>query len=314
MPFQHAPLETGHSEFEVLARFFERTGSGGSDLIVGLGDDAAVVAIGEERVALCADALVERVHFDLAYYSIADLAAKAIAVNASDIAAMGATPKFYLSTVASQGGLNVEDLLVGMAEEARAHGALLIGGDLASSGELNVSVTAVGVFEAGAAVLRRGGMVAGDTILVTGPLGGSARGLRGLRQGDPDLPEAAKQAHLRPKAQLAAGALAGRLGAHAAIDVSDGLLADLEHMLVASGVGADLGEIPRFEGATEEEALYGGEDFQLIIASDKPTELAAAFLAEGLPEPIVIGRSKPHAPVRLLQGRPYRPDGYTHLI
>ncbi|MDA8261676.1 MAG: thiamine-phosphate kinase [Actinomycetota bacterium] len=304
----------GHSEFEVLARFFQRAGSGGQDLLVGLGDDAAVVAIGEERVALCADALVEGVHFDVAYFSTADLAAKAIAVNASDIAAMGAIPRYYLSTIASQGGLNVEDLLVAMAEEARSHGALLVGGDLVSSSELNISVMAVGVFHPGTSVLRRDGMVAGDTILVTGPLGGSARGLRGLREGDPQLPAEARQAHLRPRPQLAAGALAGRLGAHAAIDVSDGLLADLEHMLLASGVGAELGGIPRFEGATLEEALYGGEDYQLIISSDKPAELTSAFRTEGLPEPIVIGRATAQASVRLLEGLPYQPGGYTHRV
>ncbi|MDA8116674.1 MAG: thiamine-phosphate kinase [Actinomycetota bacterium] len=303
-----------HSEFEVLARFFERTGSAGQGVLVGLGDDAAVVAIGDERVALCADALVNGVHFDLAYFSAADLAAKAIAVNASDIAAMGAIPKFYLSTIASHGDLGVEELLVAMAEEAGSHGAALIGGDLVGSGELSVSVSAVGIFEAGSAILRRGGIRPGDAILVTGPLGASARGLRGLLEKDPSLSPAAREAHLRPKPQLAAGRIAARLQAHAAIDVSDGLLADLEHMLAASGVGADLGEIPRFEGATREEALYGGEDYQLIIATDKPAELAAAFRSEALQEPLVIGRAVSDASLRLLQGHTYRPGGYTHRI
>ena len=314
MSADQARNHAGHSEFEVLARFFERAGSSGPGVLVGLGDDAAVVSIGEQRVALCADALVDGVHFDLAYFSVADLAAKAIAVNASDIAAMGAIPRYYLSTIASRGNLDVEEILVVMAEEARSHGALLVGGDLVSSGELNVSVSAVGVFEAGSAVLRRSGVRAGDALLVTAPLGASARGLRGLRQGDQSLSVAAREAHLRPRPQLTAGQLAARLQAHAAIDVSDGLLADLEHMLVASGVGAELGEIPRFEGATPEEALYGGEDYQLLIATDKPAELASAFQDEGLPRPFVIGRAVPAPSVRLLEGHPYRPGGYTHRL
>ncbi len=314
MSADQAHNNVGHSEFEVLARFFERSGSSGPGVLVGLGDDAAVVSIGNQRVALCADALVDGVHFEVAYFSAADLAAKAIAVNASDIAAMGAIPKYYLSTIASGGNLDVEEILVVMAEEARSHGALLVGGDLVSSGELNVSVSAVGVFEPGSAVLRRSGVRPGDVLLVTGPLGASARGLRGLREGDKSLSVAAREAHLRPRPQLTAGQLAARLQAHAAIDVSDGLLADLEHMLVASGVGAELGEIPRFDGATPEEALYGGEDYQLLIATDKPAELASAFQDEGLPRPFVIGRAVPAPLVRLLEGRRYRPGGYTHRL
>ena len=302
------------SEFEILARLAARSDPGSAELFLGIGDDAAVLKLGDSCLAVSADALVEGVHFEMSYFSIADLAAKSIAVNASDIAAMGAVPKYFLVTITTPGTLDTEELLVALARACTDYDASLIGGDLSAGRELSISVTAIGVFSPDCQVLTRSGAQVGDAIMVTGPLGASALGLRRLKAASARLQDDASRAHLRPQAQVIAGTTAARSGAHAAIDVSDGLLADLEHLLVASKVGATLFEVPVFASAELDDALYGGEDYQLILATPEPQVIAAAFAKAQLELPIHIGTCLEEPDARLLFGQSYSPRGYQHHL
>jgi thiamine-monophosphate kinase len=160
--------------------------------------------------------------------------------------------------------------------------------------------------------------VAGDIILVTGPCGGSAAGLRALRSGSggPEHGGALGAAYRRPTARLAEGEVARRAGAHAMIDVSDGLALDLHRMADASGVGFALDAVPVAEGATTEEALGGGEDYELVLtigASGLPG-LLAAFAGAGLREPTRLGVVGSTAADRTLRGRDLGRSGWQHRM
>jgi thiamine-monophosphate kinase len=169
-------------------------------------------------------------------------------------------------------------------------------------------------------VLRHGARP-GDRLFVTGPLGAAAAGLRGLRAraDEPpepgDRPEAERNlelAHRRPRARLAEGETARRAGVTAMIDVSDGFLADLGHLAHASGVGFGLDEVPVHEGATTEEALGGGEDYELVMATPHPDRLVAAFAAAGLRRPVPVGSCTAERDGRTLAGRPVPALGWQH--
>jgi thiamine-monophosphate kinase len=192
-------------------------------------------------------------------------------------------------------------------------------------------------------VLTRSGARAGDSLFVTGPLGSSSAGLRILRAGaseaevatgetagrsavaggKPARGESAAagstfstlvQAHRRPVARLAEGETARLAGATAAIDISDGLAADVRHLADASGVGIALDQVPVAMGATEEEALGGGEDYELIVATADPDGLVAAFEAAGLRAPIAIGQCTADPEERTLAGSDLPHLGWRHLF
>ena len=216
---------------------------------VWIGDDAAVVRAPTGVMLLAADAVVEGVHFrwnaDLEWVGW-----KAIAVNVSDIAAMGGRPAHVLVTVAAPRHADIDALYRGRAAAANEYGCAVVGGDLSNADQLVVSVSVTGMLDPPdpPAVLRSGARP-GDALFVTGPLGASA----------------ASGYSKRPVARVAQGVAARLAGATAMIDVSDGLAADLGHLLDASGVGAVLDVVPVAEGATEEQALGGGEDFELLF-------------------------------------------------
>jgi thiamine-monophosphate kinase len=196
-----------------------------------------------------------------------------------------------------------------------------VGGDLSASGVLTVVVTVMGTVGRGRAV-ERAGARAGDAVYVTGPCGGSAAGLRVLRArqgtGRPETgPERAlAAAYRRPVARLAEGEVARLAGAHAMIDVSDGLALDLHRMADASGVGFALEGVPVAEGATLEEALGGGEDYELIVAID-PQE-ADAYVrrcrGEGLRPPHRIGVIVADAAFRRLGDEDLGRLGWQHAV
>lgn len=280
------------SEFDLIARYFTRPSR---TAVLGVGDDAALLRTtpGME-LAISADMLVAGQHF----FPDTDperLGHKALAVNLSDLAAMGAVPKWALLSLALPEA--DETWLAAFARGflglAEHHGVELIGGDT-TRGPLNLSVTILGEVEAGRA-LRRDAAQDSDDIWVSGTLGGAALGLRHLR-GEIELPPemaAACRARLEaPQPRLALGrALIGL--AHAAIDVSDGLLADLGHILECSGKGAiiESGRIPLAAALpTQPEwlrscALSGGDDYELCFTA--PTALRpqveAAAAAAGTP-------------------------------
>lgn len=272
-------------------------------LVVGLGDDAAVVEPGAGELILTTDLLMEGVHFTLDSISARDLGAKAIVVNVSDVAAMGGSPRFALSSVALSPGVEaawVIEMTGGMRDACREYGLSLVGGDT-NRGELMViSVAVVGEVAPGRAV-RRSGAGPGDAIVVTGALGAAAGGLALSRAthavsaaglSEPWGRELA-DALARPVARVGEGQTLAQVGATAMMDLSDGLAKDLNRLCEASGVGAhvELAAVPVAEPLRAaapslrvdalELALGGGEDYELLATLDpSAVERATGELAD----------------------------------
>lgn len=301
-------------ELEAVGRLSARLGAA-PEGEVWAGDDAAVVRGGGEPVLFATDLVAEGVHFDRRLSDLADVGWKALTANVSDVAAMGGRPLRAVVAVAGAFGADLDELYGGLLEAARAYRCPVVGGDLsdaAAGGGLVVSVAVLGALDGRPPVLRSGAG-AGDRLYVTGPLGAAAAGLRRLRAGG-SAPgdERLALAHRRPVARLAEGAAAASAGASAMLDLSDGLGLDLDRLCAASGVGASIERLPVAPGATEDEALGGGEDFELLVAAPPAVPLAAAFAREGLAEPIEIGELLEDPARRLLAGAPMRPSGYRH--
>lgn len=254
-----------------------------------IGDDAAVVVAPLGAMLLAADLVVAGVHADLSFCGLDDFGWKALSVNVSDIAAMGGTPTHALVTVAGPADTDLEALYRGIAEAVDYYGCPVVGGDLSSADQLVVSVTVLGDAGSRPPVLRAGALP-GDTIFVTGPLGSSAAGLLALQEGRGDQVPLLAAAHRRPLARVAEGCCARRAGATAMVDISDGLAADLRHLADASGVGLAIDHVPAAEGATQQQALGGGEDYELAFTATNPGHVAASFAEAGLRQPIPIGR------------------------
>lgn len=294
-----------------------------------IGDDAAVVAPPDGPLVLATDAVVAGVHADLSLVGLDDLGWKALTVAVSDVGAMGARPLHALVTVCAPPGTDVDLLAAGVAAASAAWGCPVVGGDLSTAAEVVVSVAVTGTLEGPVPPVARSGARPGDRLAVTGPLGGSAAGLRLLRAaagdpvaraaaGDPATPPdaraaaAAIEAHRRPRARLAEGRTARAAGATAMIDVSDGLAIDLHRLADASGVGFHLDDVPVAPGATREEALGGGEDYELVVAVADPGALAGAFAAAGLRPLLVVGTCTADRGDRRLGGEPLARLGWEH--
>jgi thiamine-monophosphate kinase len=300
-------------EFGLIARIRAAVGPHAEGALRGIGDDAAVLAGGPGPLLATVDMLLEGVHFRREWGRPRDLGWKTLAVNVSDIAAMGGTPLFALLALgvppAAIGLEEVEAVLGGLQEAAARFGVGLVGGDTCRSASgLVLSLTLLGRAPAAGAVLRSGGRP-GDAVWLTGQVGGSAAGLlaleRGLRPGaawPATLPRpewlgrgeelelrAALELHLRPRPRLAAGqALAGI--ATAMLDVSDGIASDAGHLSRESGVALRLeaARVPIHPAARVlgrllardplELALQGGEDYELLFTgpADAGPRLAAA--------------------------------------
>lgn len=229
-----------------------------------IGDDAAVVQAPAGPLLLAADALVEGVHADLSVTTAADFGWKALAVNVSDIAAMGGRPLHALVTVVVPPGRgpDLEALYEGLLEASAAFGCAVVGGDLSAGPALTVSVAVTGtVDDGGPGPVLRSGARPGDALWVTGPLGAAARDLEARRAG---------RAHARPEPRLVEGGAARWAGATAMLDLSDGLVLDLRRLAVASGVGVVVDDVPVAGGATLDQALAGGDDYELLAASPVP--------------------------------------------
>jgi len=229
---------------------------------VGAGDDAAVLAGG---VVVAVDPVVEGVHFLRSLTSLADAGWKALARNVSDIAAMGAEPWCCVASVVGAGEDDLTQLYDGLLAASSHWDCPVVGGDLAAGPGLVLTVTALGRLPAGAAPLLRSGARPGDGLYVSAPLGWGAAGLRELREGRGSGSEAADW-YARPQPSVEVARAARRAGATAAIDISDGLAQDLDHLAVASGVGLRLDQIPTADGATLDEALHGGDEYHLAFS------------------------------------------------
>ena len=282
-------------------------------LPVGIGDDGAVLPASRGPIVAVADALVEGVHFRRDLCPPEAIGRKVVAVNVSDIAAMGAVAEHGLLTVSLPGTTEVEwalALFSGVADEARKHGVVIAGGDVTGSpGPVCLSVSMLGRL-AGAAPVLRSGAQPGDTLYVTGPLGASGLGLRTLLA-NPRAVGAAVEAYRAPTPRAVEGAALGAWGrCHALMDVSDGLGVDAPRMATASGVTLviDLDRVPIAAGADEALALFGGEDYELLFACVERPPVGA----------VAIGRVEAGgAAVRWLRGgeeiEPDRSGGYHHF-
>ncbi len=298
-------------EVELIARLAHIFGAAPPEVVLGIADDCAALDLGGPDYLLwTVDTLVEGVHFDLAYTSLSRLGHKSLAVNLSDIAAMGGEPLYTLLSLGWPPDRDLAGALEfgqGLAACARDYGVAVIGGDtVASPPGLTIAVTVLGKVPQNT-LLRRSGANPGDLVYVTGPLGEAAAGLELLRRNldmDPSLREPLVRAHLEPVPQVAAGRLLARAGlATAGIDLSDGVATDLMHICRLSGVGARLAakDIPVSPGVRIvagmvgkdplDLALQGGEDFQLLFtaAPAQAPRIPQIFARAGLAPPHMIG-------------------------
>ncbi|MEK6324082.1 MAG: thiamine-phosphate kinase [Acidobacteriota bacterium] len=331
------------SESEIISRL-RRLAGVGDEVLVGIGDDAAVIKglAGRDLIACC-DLMIEGVHFRTEWTPPRLLGRKALAVNLSDVAAMGGVPKFAMISIALPRECSsefIDELFGGLFELAEASGVSIIGGDTSSSRDsLFIDVSVIGECKSGRAVTRRGANI-GDTIYVSGSLGASALGLSlledGLKLDDlKDRPDARRQAvlkHLSPDPRLKLGQAIGEARlATAMTDISDGLSTDLRHILDESGCGAvihaaaiPIAECVRSLALTMPVidplrlALNGGEEYELLFTAQPEDQQRVAGLStlSGVEitavGEIVEGR-------RLLLEReaslePIQPAGYEHRI
>jgi thiamine-monophosphate kinase len=324
-------MSGGDDEFLLIDTLAARFANGGGGLApgdLGIGDDAAAVTLpGPGRVVMATDLVVAGVHVDLALSTPEDIGWKALMVTVSDLGAMGCAPSHVLLSVAAPAGFPVDRLGDGVAQAAESTGCTVVGGDLSSSTLLVISVVAVGpADDMVRPLLTRSGARPGDLLFATGPLGASAAGLRLLGIPVPADPSgqvgpfatatthALVAAHRRPLARISEGVVARTAGATACIDVSDGLVADVAQLAEASGVGLELalGASLVAEGATRSEALGGGEDYELVIATTDSGALSEAFEKAGLRPPLHFGRCTDPGAGRLLDGEPLPAIGWRH--
>ena len=253
----------------------------GEHVLLGPGDDAAVVAVPDGRVVVSTDLLVDTRHFRRDWASALDIGHKAAAQNLSDINAMGGRATALTVGLAAPPELSVAwalELADGIAEEAALVDASVVGGDLTRADEVMIAITVLGVCE-GEPVLRSGARP-GDVVAIAGRQGWAAAGLAVLARGFRS-PRVLVEAHRRPEPPYAAGAQAAALGATAMIDLSDGLLADVGHIAEDSGVAIDV-RSDRFEVAEPLRAVgaaLGADPMQFILTGGDDHALVATFPA-----------------------------------
>jgi thiamine-monophosphate kinase len=276
------------SEDQLVAAIRKVLSGDAPGVVVPVGDDAAVVEPGRHQAILTTDMLVEDVHFELATISPHDLGYKAIAINVSDVAAMGGSPRYGLASVGTSDSIEaawIMELYGGIREAADEYAMTVVGGDTSRSDRVVLSVAVYGEVGQGRAVSRSGAKP-GDRLVVTGTLGAAAGGLRLARE----RPEAVMevlgepwartlvQALERPVARVGEGQVLAAAGATAMMDLSDGLALDLSRLCRESEVGAviraaDLpvaGDLAKLAEALDADpldlALHGGEDYELLAA------------------------------------------------
>ncbi len=288
-------------ERELIEQVRAMTGAAGGDLVLGIGDDCAVIKRDESRVwLLTMDTLVESVHFNRSWHPPLELGQKTVAVNVSDIAAMGGRPLFALLSLGLPEGFSESwsmDLCQGISRACRHYGCLLVGGDTVRTVDgVSLTLAVIGEMDTDR-VLYRSGAGPGDTVWVSGPLGWSAAGLALLKSGKSVAKPAFQplvRSHLVPRARTDLGPLLAESGlVHAMMDLSDGLATDLSHLCAASGVGARVEE-ERLPGGPELAAaaellhrdrtgwmIGGGEDYELLFTAPAAADEELERLASG---------------------------------
>jgi thiamine-monophosphate kinase len=301
------------------------------EVIVGIGDDAAAWQ-SDNRIQLATtDTLVQDIHFDLDVINWEELGWKALAVNLSDIAAMGGIPKFALLSLALPGEVDVEDIskcINSMMHLAREFGVAIVGGNVATAPNVIITVTIIGCSESGV-ILKRSTASPGEQIAVTGYLGLSAASLEMFKGNlilDPEIGNILRRAHFKPLPKVKEGQILLKQGVKTAIDISDGLIADLDHICESSEVNAKIKieQVPAHPVVTanfinyQELALSGGEDYELLFTADETT---VARVKQALDCPVtVIGEittEKLPARVTVVDSKgiiiPYKKSGWEHF-
>ena len=257
------------TEDQLIAAVNRVLSGAGPGVVVGPGDDAAVVSPGSGELVLTTDSMIEGVHFRNELTTPRDLGYKAIAVNVSDVAAMAASPRFAICALGLTETIDsgwVVELAGGMRECCDEFGLTLVGGNLSRGSEVSIVVTVTGEVGPGRAV-RRDGARPGDRLVVTGSLGGSAAGLRVASQRSwSDDEHDALRRYMRPTPRVGEAGILSTHGVTSMMDVSDGLAIDLSRLCRASGTGArvEIERVPVHPAATAAEALEGGEDYELL--------------------------------------------------
>lgn len=303
---------------KICARFAELPLNG----FEGIGNDCAVLPVADgDALLFTADLLNEGVHFLRRATSARELGGKALAVNLSDIAAMGGRPVATLLSLAlppDAGETWAEEFMEGYRALSERYGVALVGGDTTRSGQgITINVTAIGRAPL-SCIKRRSAARPGDVLFTTGALGASGAGLRDLLAGRLDTPAAVE--HRNPRPQVEEGLWLGmRREVHAMMDLSDGLASDLRHILDRSGVGAEvlLERIPVAEGSDLQTAACGGEDYKLLLTADAEGagRLADEFLKRFGSPLYPLGRiTDTRELVWLQNGNPVPLDwhGFTH--
>jgi thiamine-monophosphate kinase len=324
-------------EFGLIDLLAEMAGEGQNQrvdsqkqLVAGIGDDAAAWRTGAATELATVDSLVQGVHFTLETTSWKALGWKAMAVNLSDIAAMGGDARYALVSLALPGDTEVAgvaDLYRGMIELGSQFGVVIAGGDTSGAPIVVINVTIIGSLRDENKILTRSAARPGDRVAVTGYLGAAAAGLEILKQKlhlDPEAGASLKQAFLKPYPRIAEGQILAGQGVKAAIDISDGLISDLNHICRASRVGAriEVGLVPvhpavsaNFGDRSLELALSGGEDYELLFTAgagviDRVTAAASCPVT-------VIGEVTAGKGITLVdsEGRPVKPKktGWQHF-
>lgn len=237
----------------------------------GIGDDCAVMPIGDESLVFTSDMLNEGVHFLTDKSSAYQIGYKSLMVNISDVAAMGAKPVATLLSLAlpkERFGEWSQSFMEGYYDASKKYGVKLVGGDTTKSESgVCISVTAIGRAPK-ANIKRRSAAKTGDVVMVTGELGASAAGLRDVLAGR--LKTRNAKIHLMPEAQVREGEWLGvQAAVHAMCDISDGVASDLQHILDESKKSAIISYLPVAKGAEWNDAFCGGEDYKLLITVDK---------------------------------------------
>jgi thiamine-monophosphate kinase len=304
------------AEFDLIRTMRLRLGP----LAVGLGDDAAVLSAPRgEQVVLSVDAAIEGVHFRRDWLSLREIGYRAITAALSDLAAMAATPLGVLVALTLPGddsgrdGSMAGELADGIGEAVKAASTVVIGGNVARGELLALNTTVVG---SAFSPLRRSGARPGDFLYVTGALGAPATALRAFEKSEhPSQPVRARLAH--PAARLAEARWLAARGAMAAIDISDGLAGDAKHLAAASSVDMEIQieRVPVFDGATKDDALSGGDEYELLVAARAPFSEDDFVERFSLPLTLVGRVVEGAGEVRFTHGgaRVAPPPGYDHF-
>ena len=301
------------------------------EVLVGIGDDAAAWQSDNHIQLATTDTLVQDVHFNLDTISWEELGWKALAVNLSDIAAMGGIPKYALLSLALPGEVEVEDIskfINSMMHLAREFEIAIVGGNVAASPNVVITLTIIGSSK-GQNLLKRSTASFGEQIAVTGYLGSSAAGLemlKGKAISNPKISNFLRRVHFKPMPKVKEGQILIEQGVKTAIDISDGLVADLDHICESSKVSAKINikQVPIHPAVIanfpnyQELALCGGEDYELLFTADEAT-IGRVKQALNCPVTVIGAITKEKLPTRVTivdsKGNiiPYNKGGWEHF-